>query len=511
MDKDVLSRNKTAVAEKVKESAVSVLPIILIVTLLCFSISPIQTDLMLNFLIGTVMVVFGMGFFSLGAEASMIPIGNKIGTALTKSKKLSMILIFSFALGFAVTVAEPDLQVLAETVPHISNGALLVTVGIGVGFFLTICMVRILTGIKLRWLLIVFYAVLFALAAFTDADFLSIAFDSGGVTTGPMTVPFILAFGVGISNIRSDRKAEADSFGLVSLCSIGPILAVLILGFFYSDSEAVAEVSHSSFDTTAEIGRAYISALPQYMGEIALSLFPIIAIFFLFQIFSLKMTKLGLARICFGLLYTYLGLVLFLTGVNIGFSSLGAVLGEELATGWTRIIMIPLSMLLGWFIISTEPAVAVLENQIEEVSAGAIPGKAIKLSLSIAIAIAMGISMLRVLTGIPILWFLIPGYAIALILSFFVPDIYTAIAFDSGGVASGPMTATFMLQFVIGASMALGGNVLQDAFGVVAMVAMISIQTVGFIYKLKEEKVPCQPESCYGDYDIVELWEEDMA
>ena len=225
------------------------------------------------------------------------------------------------------------------------------------------------------------------------------------------------------------------------------------------------------------------------------------------------MTKLGLARICFGLLYTYLGLVLFLTGVNIGFSSLGAVLGEELATGWTRIIMIPLSMLLGWFIISTEPAVAVLENQIEEVSAGAIPGKAIKLSLSIAIAIAMGISMLRVLTGIPILWFLIPGYAIALILSFFVPDIYTAIAFDSGGVASGPMTATFMLQFVIGASMALGGNVLQDAFGVVAMVAMmplISIQTVGFIYKLKEEKVPCQPESCYGDYDIVELWEEDM-
>ena len=514
MDKDVLSRNKTAVAEKVKESAVSVLPIILIVTLLCFSISPIQTDLMLNFLIGTVMVVFGMGFFSLGAEASRIPIGNKIGTALTKSKKLSMILIFSFALGFAVTVAEPDLQVLAETVPHISNGALLVTVGIGVGFFLTICMVRILTGIKLRWLLIVFYAVLFALAAFTDADFLSIAFDSGGVTTGPMTVPFILAFGVGISNIRSDRKAEADSFGLVSLCSIGPILAVLILGFFYSDSEAVAEVSHSSFDTTAEIGRAYISALPQYMGEIALSLFPIIAIFFLFQIFSLKMTKLGLARICFGLLYTYLGLVLFLTGVNIGFSSLGAVLGEALATGWTRIIMIPLSMLLGWFIISTEPAVAVLENQIEEVSAGAIPGKAIKLSLSIAIAIAMGISMLRVLTGIPILWFLIPGYAIALILSFFVPDIYTAIAFDSGGVASGPMTATFMLQFVIGASMALGGNVLQDAFGVVAMVAMmplISIQTVGFIYKLKEEKVPCQPESCYGDYDIVELWEEDMA
>ncbi|MDO4288484.1 MAG: DUF1538 domain-containing protein [Eubacterium sp.] len=512
MDRDILSSNKTAIAEKVKESAVSVLPIILIVALLCFSISPIQTDLMLNFLIGTILVVFGMGFFSLGAEASMIPIGNKIGTALTKSKKLSLILIFSFALGFAVTIAEPDLQVLAETVPHISNGALLITVGVGVGFFLTICMIRILTGIKLRWLLIAFYALLFALAAFTDADFLSIAFDSGGVTTGPMTVPFILAFGVGISNIRSDNKAEADSFGLVSLCSIGPVLAVLLLGFFYADSEAVAEVVHASFDTTGEIGRAYITALPQYMGEIALSLFPILAIFFLFQIFSLRITRLGMARICFGLLYTYIGLVLFLTGVNIGFSSLGTVLGESLASGWTRIIMVPLAMLLGWFIISTEPAVAVLENQIEEVSAGAIPGKAIKLSLSIAIAIAMGISMVRVLTGLSILWFLVPGYAIALILSFFVPDIYTAIAFDSGGVASGPMTATFMLQFVIGASTALGGNVLQDAFGVVAMVAMmplISIQTVGFIYKFKEEQPVHEPEALYGDYDIVELWEED--
>ena len=511
MKKDFIIKNRTAVSEKIKESVRSVLPIVIIVTLLCFSIAPINTDLMLNFFIGTVMVVIGIGLFSLGADTSMIKIGNKIGTALTKTKKLPLIVLVSFAFGFAVTIAEPDLQVLAETVPHINNTVLLVTVGVGVGFFLAVCMVRILTGIKLRWLLLAFYAVVFILAAFTDDKFLSIAFDSGGVTTGPMTVPFILALGVGVSNIRSDDKAEADSFGLVALSSIGPVLAVLVLGFFYPGADAVADVSVLSFGSTGEIGKIYLTEIPKYMGEVAVSLLPIVGIFLLLQLLILKISRRSFAKICVGLVYTYVGLVLFLTGVNVGFSSLGAVLGAALAEGWTKYIMIPLAMVFGWFIISAEPAVTVLEGQIEEVSAGAIPGKAIKLSLSAAIAAAMGIAMLRVMTGISILWFLVPGYAIALILSFFVPDIYTAIAFDSGGVASGPMTATFMLQFFIGASIALGGDVLKDAFGAVAMVAMmplISIQTVGLFYTVRDKKEEKQATAEFGDYDIVELWEE---
>lgn len=509
-----MSNNKTAVFEKVKESAISVLPIFITVMLICFTVSPISADLMLCFIIGALLLIVGMGFFSLGAEMSMTPIGNKIGTAITKTRNLPFILVISFFLGFAVTVAEPDLQVLAETVPHINNTVLIVTVGIGVGFFLSVCMLRILTGMKLRWLLIALYAVVFILASFTDKNFLGIAFDSGGVTTGPMTVPFILALGIGVANTRSDKKAEADSFGLVALCSIGPILAVLILGFFYSGTDGVAEITSYTFENTAEIGKAYLTALPAYLKETAVALLPIIVIFFLFQIFSLKISRFNLAKICVGIVYTYIGLVLFLTGVNVGFSSLGAVLGSNLAGGWTKYLLIPLSMLLGWFVISAEPAVAVLEKQIEEVSEGAIPGKAIKLSLSVAIAVAMGISMVRVITGISILWFIIPGYFIALLLSFFVPDIYTAIAFDSGGVASGPMTATFMLQFVIGASTALGGNVLSDAFGVVAMVAMmplISIQTVGFIYERKNKKEEAKPVGeIYGDCDIVELWEESV-
>ncbi len=505
-----MEKTRTLLTEKIRESLVSVLPIIAIVTVLCLFLVPMQPNLLLTFLIGALMIVVGLGLFSLGAERSMTIIGNKIGTALTKIGKLPVILLVAFALGVAVTVAEPDLQVLADTVPNIDKTVLLLAVGIGVGLFMVVCMLRILYGINLRWVLLGCYVVIFALAAFTDRDFLCIAFDSGGVTTGPMTVPFILALGVGISHVRSDRQAEADSFGLVSLCSIGPILSVLLLGFFSEDSGGTAEITRVSFDSTTGIGTAFVQALPVYMKEMAMAMLPIVAIFVLFQLFVFRMNTRSFGKIFVGILYTYIGLVLFLAGVNVGFSSLGAELGAALVENGKEWLLIPLAAVLGWFIISAEPAVAVLEKQIEEVSAGTIPGKAIKLSLSIAIALAMALAMLRVVTGISILWFLVPGYAIALGLSFFVPNIYTAIAFDSGGVASGPMTATFMLQFMVGVSIALGGNVLTDAFGIVAMVAMmplLSIQVVGFYYQRKAEKVTQELES-YGDCDIIELWEE---
>ena len=313
--------------EKIKESAVSVTPIAAIVLLLCLCIIPTESELLLAFLVGAAFIILGMGLFSLGAEQSMTPIGNKIGTALTKTQKMPLILAVSFVLGVAITVAEPDLQVLAKTVPHIDSFLLLITVGAGVGLFMAVCMLRIFTGASLRLLLVGCYAVIFLLACFCDRDFLGVAFDSGGVTTGPMTVPFILAMGVGVSNIRSDRRAEADSFGLVALCSVGPILAVLILGFFNPGSDAVADLNHAVFADSTEIGKAFLSAIPEYMAETAIALLPIIVMFFLFQFSLIKMNRRSLAKILFGILYTYVGLVLFLTGVNVGFSSLGAQLG----------------------------------------------------------------------------------------------------------------------------------------------------------------------------------------
>ena len=471
-----------------REAAISVLPIVVIVLLLCLTIAPVGNDLLLCFLIGTIFVIAGMGMFSLGAEASMTPIGNRIGTALTKTRNLPLILIVSFLLGFAVTIAEPDLQVLAETVPHINNTVLLVTVGLGVGFFLSVCMLRIVTGVKLRWLLIAFYGIVFILASLAAPDFLSVAFDSGGVTTGPMTVPFILALGVGVSYIRSDARAEADSFGLVALCSIGPILAVLILSFFYAGSSGSLDIAASSFADTAAIGAAYLHELPQFMGEMAIALLPIVVIFFAFQLLTLHMSGRSLAKILIGIFYTYVGLVLFLTGANVGFMPAGNYLGQVLTGQSYHWVIIPIGMLIGYFIVKAEPAVYVLNKQVEEVTDGAISAQAMGMALSAGVSISVGLAMVRVLTGISILWFLIPGYAVAIGISFVVPKLFTAIAFDAGGVASGPMTATFLLPLAQGACVAVGGNIVTDAFGVVAMVAMtplITVQLMGLAAQLK--------------------------
>ena len=503
---------KQVLLEKLKEAAASVLPISLIVLTICFVLVPVDTGLMLSFVLATAMLILGMGLFTLGAEMSMSKIGNCMGAKLTKSRRLGLILIVSFLLGVAITVAEPDLQVLAANVPEIDKTVLILTVSVGVGIFLMLCMVRILFGISLRLLLIVFYVLVFLAAFLSDQGILAVAFDSGGVTTGPMTVPFIMALGVGVASIRSDENAKADSFGLVGLCSIGPIASVLLLGAIYKTQPAQVESETAAAITnTVALGRDYLHAFPEYLKEVTLALLPIVVFFLIFQIVSLRLRKLPFLRVMVGILYTYAGLVLFLTGVNVGFSPVGYALGAALTEGWKLWLLIPLAMLMGWFIINAEPAVHILNRQVEDLSAGAISARAMGMSLSIAVSAAGGLAMLRVITGVSIMYFLVPGYFIALALSFFVPRTFTAIAFDSGGVASGPLTATFMLPFAMGACEALGGNVMTDAFGLVALVAMmplITVQVMGAIYVIKSrrtEKEPALPD--FGDNEIIELWE----
>ena len=330
------------------------------------------------------------------------------------------------------------------------------------------------------------------MAMFVPKDFLSVAFDSGGVTTGPMTVPFIMALGVGISATRSDRHAADDSFGLVALCSIGPILAVMILSMiFKADSSSYTPPVIPEIGDSKELFLLFARELPVYMKEIAVSLLPIILFFMIFQIFMLKLTTRKLKKIAIGLAYTYAGLVLFLTGVNVGFMPAGNYLGQVLAKSAHPLFLVPIAMIMGYFIVKAEPAVYVLNKQVEEITDGAISSKAMGMGLSLGVAVSLGLAMVRVLTGISILWFLIPGYAIALGISFFVPKIYTAIAFDSGGVASGPMTAAFLLPMAQGACSALGGNIVTDAFGVVAMVAMtplITIQVMGLASRIRAKR-----------------------
>ncbi len=479
---------KKKLAEKWQEATKAVLPIICIVLALCFSIAPISPSILLCFLMGAVLILVGMMFFTLGAEMSMTPMGGRVGSCMTKSRNVWMIILISFLLGFIVTISEPDLQVLAGQVPAVPNMVLILSVAVGVGAFLVLALLRMLMTIPLPPLLLGFYLAVFVLAFFIPGDFLSIAFDSGGVTTGPMTVPFIMALGVGVSAIRSDRHAADDSFGLVALCSVGPILAVMILSMIYRpDGNIQIESLVLEAEDSRKLMQLFTSGIPTYMKEICLSLLPIFLFFMIFQVLMLKLSKRSMTKILIGLAYTYVGLVLFLTGANIGFMPAGNYLGQVLAGQSHPGIIIPIAMVIGYFIVKAEPAVYVLNKQVEEITDGAISAKAMGMGLSIGVSISLGLAMIRVLTGISILWFTLPGYAVALGISFFVPKLYTAIAFDSGGVASGPMTAAFLLPLAQGACTAVGGNIVTDAFGVVAMVAMtplITIQVMGLASKI---------------------------
>ncbi len=475
--------------EKLKEALQAVLPIMGLVLVLCFSVAPISASILLCFLLGGAMLIAGMMFFTLGAEVSMTPMGERVGTAMTNSRKVWLMLLLAFLLGVLITFSEPDLQVLANQVPSVPNMTLILAVAVGVGFFLAAALLRMLLAIPLNILLLVLYVLTFVLAFFVPDSFLAVAFDSGGVTTGPMTVPFIMALGVGISAIRSDRHAADDSFGLVALCSVGPIAAVMLLSLiFRPESSAYTAPALPEITDSVALWQYFADGLPTYIHEIAVSLLPIVLVFGLFQIFMLKIPGRSLGKIAIGLGYTYVGLVLFLTGVNVGFMPTGHYLGQVLAGSNASWIIIPIGMIMGFFIVRAEPAVYVLNKQVEEMTDGAISANTMGMALSIGVAASVGLAMTRVLTGISILYFLLPGYAIALVISFFVPKLYTAIAFDSGGVASGPMTAAFLLPLAQGACAAVGGNLITDAFGVVAMVAMtplITIQVLGLVSQWK--------------------------
>ncbi len=511
-----LLKLRSTFKEKLNETLKAVFPILLIVLFLCFTIAPIPPSILMTFLIGAALLIVGMLFFNVGVDLSMTPMGERTGTIITKSKNLFLIVVITFIMGFIITISEPDLQVLAQQVPSIPNMTLILAVALGVAVFLVIAILRMLFSIALSHLLLIFYTIVFILTMFVPADFLAISFDSGGVTTGPMTVPFIMAFGVGIAAIRNDKHAEDDSFGLVALSSVGPILAVLLLGMIYSP-ESAQQVSESIpvIDNTVDLWHLFAVEFPTYMEEIAMSLLPIIVFFTIFQLISRDINKRSVIKIVIGMIYTYIGLVLFLTGVNVGFMPAGNFLGQTMSGLSYNWIIVPIGMIIGYFIVKAEPAVFVLTKQVEEITSGAISAKAMGTSLSVGVAASVGIAMTRVLTGISIMWFLIPGYAIALVLTFFVPKIFTAIAFDSGGVASGPMTATFLLSFAMGACEALGGNVITDAFGIVAMVAMtplITIQIMGLIFTIKESKLRKETglqklaiADTYEDMEIIEL------
>ena len=486
---------KKQFTEKLREAISAVSPVVIIVLILSLTLVRTSVQFIAAFLIGAVLLVIGMIFFTLGADISMMHIGQTIGSHLTKSRNIPMIALVCYILGMIITIAEPDLRVLAESVPIVDTGVMIIAVAVGVGLFLTVSFFRVLLQVRLSYILFAMYAVVFllALSPLIPNDFVASAFDSGGVTTGPITVPFIMALGVGLASVRGDKSSAEDSFGLVALCSVGPILTVLLLGAFNDTSGIVAGSEPvAQYDSFLAVLFAYLTAFPHYIEEVFMALLPIVAFFVLFQIFSLKLERNEVIKILVGMGYTYIGLVVFLTGVNVGFMPMGTFIGEGLGGSSFSWVLIPIGALIGWFIVSAEPAVHVLKQQVEDVTEGAIKGKTMGTALAIGVALSVGLAMLRVISGISIWYILIPGYLFSIVMTFFVPPIFTGIAFDSGGVASGPMTATFLLPLALGACEAVGGNALTDAFGLVAFVAMtplVTIQLLGLITKIKGARV----------------------
>lgn len=511
MNKNLLLNKK--LKEKIDESINAVVPITVIVLLLSIFIVPMETGTIAMFLVGAFMLIIGMAFFQLGAEMSMTPLGEGVGSQIMKTRRLSILVLVCFVMGVIITIAEPDLQVLANQVPSIPNETLIWTVALGVGAFLVVAVLRILFKLRLSLLLFILYIAVFLLSFVAPSDFISVAFDSGGVTTGPMTVPFIMAIGVGLSSTRSDKNGSSDSFGLVSLCSIGPIAMVLLLGIFYHPTGA----SYNATDipdvvTMQDVMREFVHMLPDYAKEVFSSILPVLVVFLLFQLTTRRYHKNQTIKMLMGFLYTIVGLVLFLTGVNVGFAPVGSLLGSSLASRSWKWALVPIGALIGYYIVKAEPAVQVLNKQVEDITNGSISRSAMNTCLSIGVASSVALAMVRVLTGLNIYFLLIPGYIIALVLTKFVPKVFVGIAFDSGGVASGPMTSTFLLPLAMGACTAVGGNVVTDAFGVVAMVAMaplIAIQIMGAWYQFHQREASQAPAIANIDDNIIIDMEEE--
>ncbi|UJF15360.1 DUF1538 domain-containing protein [Jeotgalibaca sp. MA1X17-3] len=487
--------------EKLKEVLQAVLPITLLVVFLHFTLAPLPQMEFSHFLVGALLIVIGLSIFLFGVDIGITPIGNFLGKGIARSNSLKFVLVMGLLLGFFISIAEPDLIILAGQVEEVTGSAissilLLVTVSIGVAALMTLGLFRIVYRYPLRNVFLIIYIAIFILAYFSSSDLFAIAFDASGSTTGALTVPFMLALALGVSSLNRDSaSSEIDSFGLVGISSSGAILAVLVLGLFVGNGEGLTGTLEVDTTPYTSILAPFTKMLPEIAWEVVIALAPILLIFLMYQFFiaKKKLSFQQINHILLGVFYLYIGLVLFLTGVNAGFMNVGRQLGMIIGGMESKVPLLVIGFVLGLVVILAEPAVYVLTHQIEEVTNGSVNRGIVLSFLSAGVGLAVFLSVIRVLVPWIQLWhYLVPGYIIALILAFKVPNLFVGMAFDAGGVASGPMTATFILAFIQGvADIIPHADVLREGFGMIAMVAMmpiLSLQLLGAIYEHRSTK-----------------------
>lgn len=483
---------------KLKEVLFAVLPITVLVLILHFTITPLETPILLRLLLGALFIILGLSIFLFGVDIGITPIGQVMGSTLAKTNKISIVVLAGLALGFFISIAEPDLHILAGQVEFVTAGlitkfSIVVVVSLGIALMVSLGLSRIVFNVTLTRVLTGLYLLIFLLALFTSPEFLAISFDASGATTGALTVPFILALAMGVSMLKKDSESsETDSFGLVAIASAGAIIAVMLMSIIGGAEEIAASLAGEEAGSLSII-TPFLKMIPIVAGEIVLALFPILSIFLVFQKLSFKLSRKTVRKILIGLIFTFVGLVLFLVGVNAGFMEAGSVVGYSIASLDSKAYVVLVGFILGLLTILAEPAVYVLTHQIEDVTSGYVKRKNVMLALSLGVGCAVALSMIRIIVpGVQLWHFLLPGYLLSILMAYYVPPLFVGMAFDSGGVASGPMTATFILAFAQGAAEAIeGANVLVDGFGVIAMVALtpiIALQILGFVYKIKTRK-----------------------
>ena len=471
-----------------KETTIIVLPICIIVSIIAL-VFGLSKSIITSFVISSFLLIVGISLFTFGADLSMMMIGEKLGSTLIKSKKISIIIGVILLIGIMITIAEPDLRVLAEQIPSIPTTTLILAISLGVGIMLMIAVMKILFKLNFRTIVIISYAIIFLLTCLVPERFIPISFDSSGVTTGPISVPFILALGIGLTAFRTDSNTKNDTFGLIGLCSIGPKIMVLILGLLYTGTNTY---DTSIYNSNLPLLMQYIEKFFECIKSVSISLSPIILLFIIFNfikkgVFSRKQIK----QVIIGLIATFLGLCMFLTGVDVGFMKTGFILGQGFINKDLAFYIIPFISVIGFLVVFAEPAVKILTNEVEEITEGSITSNIMRITISVGVIIALLLALFRVIYQVPIFWFLVVFYAFAMLLTFITPKMFTSIAFDTGGSVCGPLTATFILPFMIGVCLANGSDIMLDAFGLIAFIAtspLITIQILGIIFKIKTKR-----------------------